>query len=283
MRTTILSLFVFTAALCLCTRDARGQILLKQVMNRQEKKDVRQGLGKVSGLKAQAAEAADTETTASSTGGASSDFTIPDLGQEIHIIPTPSFNYTNVKNNRNWGFAIKFWGNALGVDSSLQKVAANLLVPEISLAGLKFDYTYLFPLKGDFQLGADLDLNLLVKKVSYFDTSAKVLTTFNPFCFHPRLGLTGSLFKIAFISYYWNVLSVLNDNDQFSAFFHTNGKSTFGYPEIDIAGIVNFDNTGKQQIKISFDMICNNGDAKMLYGSNDKVIPYVKVGFVTSL
>ncbi len=274
-------MFVFA----ITPRASSAQLLLQKLINKQHTSISRKGLIVASAAKVSASPHEDANTGASQSANAGATFTVPNLGDGFYVIPTPTFNYTNIANAGNWGFTALVWGNSLGVDSNKLKAASNLLVPDISLVGLKLQGAYAFTSSAtrDFKFGADIDLNLLVKKVSYFDLSSKLSTNFNPFVFHPRIGITGALEDIIFVSVYGNVLSVLNHNDEFSIFFNTNNKSTFFYPEIDVAAIVNLDNTGKQQIKFEFDMLINNGDLQTIYTSSNKVIPYIKVGLVTAL
>jgi len=221
--------------------------------------------------------------TPPATTQGTADFTFPNLGQNITIIPTPTFIYTNTANQGRFGFSATAWGNALGTDSTLKKVASNLLVPQISPFGIKVECAALWKTGSFARIGVDGEVNLLVKKVSYYDTSEKKTTSFNPFAFHPRLGITGTFVNdLFFVSAYGNLLSILNNNDQFSALFNTHGKSTFIYPEIDGGVIVNF-SSGKQLLKLECDMLINSGDVQTLYGTGDKIVPYLKAGFVTKL
>jgi hypothetical protein len=166
-------------------------------------------------------------------------------------------------------------------------VGSNLLLPQLSLFGIKGEFLWLFHSWPGVKLGLDGEVNLLVKKVSYFDTASKAAnqtTGFNPFVLHPKLGLTGSFANnLVILSAYYNLFSVLNQNESFADFFQTGSKSTFLYPEVDAAVIVGVGNGGDQQIKFEIDMIVNNGDVKQLTLSTDKVIPYIKIGFVTNL
>jgi len=272
-------------ALTMTATGTSAQQLIKKVINKQHTSTTRQGMMTASDTKTTASASEDAGAGDSESANAGATFTVPDLGDGFHVIPTPSFNYTNVANAKNWGITVQVWGNSLGVDSNKQKAAGNLLVPDISMVGLKLDGAYLFTHTATSiaKVGLDVDINFLAKKVSYFDTAAKISTNFNPFIFHPRVGVTLAVKDIIFFSVYGNMLSVLTHNDEFSNFFGTNKKSTFVYPEGDVAAIVNLDNTGKQQIKFEFDMLINNGDMQTIYNSSDKVIPYVKVGIVTAL
>jgi hypothetical protein len=212
--------------------------------------------------------------------------TIPNLGQGFNIVPTPTFNLTQTNSTGHFGYLINLWGNSLGTDSSLQKVAGNLLMPQISLLGFMLEGNYMLTsAKAGFKVGVDAEVNLLVKKVSYYDSVAKSLTNFNPFVIHPRVGLTTSFLEsYAFVDAYLNTFSVLTQNGQFKTFFKTN-KTTFVYPEVDAGGYINTtsNTTATKYVKFEFDLIINNGDVQTLNNSADKVIPYIKVGYVTSL
>jgi len=281
---SILSLWYILIIVLATVHRASAQVLMKKVINKKQTSATRQHLITATPAKIAASPHLDAGTGTAESANAGATFTVPNLGDGFQVVPAPSFNYTNVANAGDWGFTALVWGNTLGVDSNKQKAAANLLVPDISMLGLKMEGAYLFTSNSTntLKFGVDIDLNLLAKKVSYFDIAARTSTNFNPFIFHPRVGLTSSLADIIFISVYGNMLSVLTHNDEFAKFFATK-KSTFVFPEIDAAAIVNLDNTGKQQIKFEFDMLINNGDLQTLYNSSDKVIPYVKVGLVSSL
>jgi hypothetical protein len=288
MQSTTVMASAIVSLLLVNTANVSAQELPKKVLNIKKGTDGRQAWFQAKTRAHATSLAVDSNKEKNSPLQSNADFTLPDLGDGAHIIPSPSFNYTNVNSaKKNSGFTGRVWGNSLGVDSSLQKVAAKMLSPQISLLGLSFEETWLLPRSTDnFSLFADVQVNLLYKKVDYFDSSRKpanATANFNPFVLQPRIGLMSFVNQWCFIGAYGNFLSVLTENSQFSSFFNTHGKTNFFFPEVDAGGIFNIDNSGKQQIKFEFDMIFNNGDAQTLYNSHDKVIPFIKVGFVTGL
>jgi IPT/TIG domain len=225
----------------------------------------------------------DYPSTQAATGNV--DLNLPDFGNGLTLIPTPSFDYSQVFNGKNTAFSERIWGNSLGIDSSQQKLGAKFLLPQTSIFGLKGEGDVRFTDAGSsVLLSGAIEINVLVKKVSFFDTAAKTNTNFNPFVIHPRLALVSSFAQgNVFIGAYCNFLTVVGSNDQFASFFNTHSKNVFVYPEIDFGGLINMGSAGNQAIKLELDMIVNNGDAQFMTRSSDVLIPALKIGFVTAL
>jgi hypothetical protein len=215
---------------------------------------------------------------------ASADFTLPDLGQDgINVVVTPSFFYNQIYSDKKIAFSGTVWGNNFGTDSIRSKVASKLLLPESSSFGFKLEGAYLFDPGKTIVVGLAAEANFLSKKISFLDTTSKETTNFNPFVIHPKVGVTISAFNSAVVaSAYLNLLTVQTDNDSFGKFFNTN-KNLFLYPEFNISGIVNLKDATNQAIKVGFDMIDNNNNTKILTSSSDKLIVYLKIGFVSAL
>ncbi|MCH5716674.1 IPT/TIG domain-containing protein [Niabella hibiscisoli] len=214
---------------------------------------------------------------------AAANITVPLQGQGINIIPTPTFNFTQIHGGDNFGFRLGLWGNMLGTDSTMEKVVSNLLVPQISLFGLRGEgLLRLTNLDQKNSVGLSFQLNLLLKKVSYYDTSSKDVSSFNPFVLHPKVGMTFNLFNnYVFIGSYLNLLSVAKENEKFETFFSTR-KSTFIYPNFNLGGIFDFEGS-KQSIKVELDLVVHNGETRMLFQTRDKVIPYLKIALLSDL
>jgi hypothetical protein len=212
------------------------------------------------------------------------DLTVPDLGKGITIIPTPTFTYTSTKAQKWFSFTSSIWANTLGTDSTRQAVGNKFLLAQTSLFGFKVAANIRFTnSNSDVDVALYGEQNLLVKKVAFYDTSAKTNTSFNPLVLHTRIGLTGSLYNLLFIGVYGDILSVETENTNVSTFFQTGGTTVFAYPEVDAAGIFTLSKGSNQQIKAEFDMIINNKSANHFYSSGNSVIPYFKLGFVTAL
>jgi hypothetical protein len=218
--------------------------------------------------------------------GANADLTIPSLGQGLAFIPTPTFCYSNPQLSDKWGVTATLWGNSLGTDSSRQSVGVKILNPQLSQLGMKleFDKFWKSVSSDNFAIAAVVETNLLLKKVSFFDTLSKNTTSFNPFVLHERVGITSAfIHKSFYASFYWNFLCVVTENAHFSDFFNTGNKNVFAYPEFSLGSLFNISSTGKQLIKVEFDFLINNGDANSIYQSANTLIPYFKAGFVTDL
>lgn len=224
-----------------------------------------------------------TPSTDPNGSGGSADFMLPDPANGFLIIPTPKYSYTQVHPGKKFAFAGNVWGNVLGTDSSMQRVATKLLVPQTSLLGFQADISVpIITVDTTFTLGILCDLNLLLKKISYIDTTSK--NNFDPWVFHPRLGLVATFYNNnLYAGFYYNVVSILNEYDAFGAFFKTGGKNTFAFPEFSVGGIFGVSGGGRQQLKIGIDGILNTKNVNMLYGQNAGVIFSVKAGFATML
>ena len=228
-------------------------------------------------------DAGSIEQSAAAPATGSADLNLPDFGNGLTVIPTPSFDYSQIYLGNTYAFTERLWGNSLSSDTTRQKMGAKFLMPDVSLFGLKFEVDRRFTnQKSPFSLGAALECNFLVKKVS--DTSGKATNNFNPFVFHPRLGLVSSFFdNNVFVAVYTNFLSVVGSNDQFAAFFNTHSKNVFVYPEVDLGGLLSISASGNQALKFQLNLIVNNGDAQFISGSHDTLIPSLKIGFVSTL
>lgn len=124
-------------------------------------------------------------TSATPADGAA-DLNMPDFGNGLTLIPTPSVDLNQIYADTRWAFSERFWANTLGTDSSHQKLGAKFLAPEVSVFGVKGEIDYAITNNSSgFSLGAALECNILLKKVAYFDTVAKTNTSFNPFPFQP--------------------------------------------------------------------------------------------------
>jgi hypothetical protein len=289
-------IILLTPALALFVSDVSAQSLFKNMVDihNTDKPPTKSILAKaakkpVSQLdKDNIAPAATVGTPSSSSPSEGAvNFTLPNLGQGFSIIPTPTYHLLQVLDKQTkFGLESQLWANSLGVDSSMQKLVSSLLSPQISQLGLQIQGNWMFtPAKktADLNIGAALELNLLIKKVSYYDSSTKATTNFNPFAIHSRLGLISSFANNQlFLDAYINQLTILTQNNQFVKFSGTS-KTTFFFPEVDAAAIFPVNSGSTQYLRFEFDMLVNNGETQTLYNSGDKVIPYVKLGFVTSL
>lgn len=216
------------------------------------------------------------------------DLNLPNFTDGLVPIPTPSFDLNQVTNSNNFGFSERFWGNSLGLDSSRSRAGSKFLSPDISVFGFKGEFDWRWTNNtSKFAMGMVLEANLLSKKLSYIDTASKGSTAigFNPFVFHPRLGITSSFFSNNFYAgLLTNFMTVIGHNDEFAAFFHSGSKNVFVYPEIDLGGLIPIGSGTKQALKFEFNLIINNGDAQFMTGiSHDPVIPFLKIGYVTGL
>jgi len=215
---------------------------------------------------------------------ANADLTVPNLGQGITIIPTPTFSYTNVHANNRFTWSSAIWANSFGTDSTMQAVASKFLLAQTSLFGFKVAGNIRFT---DAQSDEDLSLygeeNLLVKKVGYYNVNTKTNTNFNPLVLQTKVGLTTSVINEFFLGAYENILSVETENANVSNFFQTGSKNVFVYPEVDAAGIFSIPKGSSSQIKVEVDLLINNKTANYFYNSANSVIPYFKLGFVTGL
>jgi hypothetical protein len=215
---------------------------------------------------------------------ANADLTVPNLGQGITIIPTPTFTYTSVHAHNCFTFSSSIWANSFATDSNRQAVGSKLLLVQTSLFGFKVAGNLRFTnAQSDLDVSLYGEENILVKKVGYYDMNAKTNTNFNPLVLQTRVGPTVSLFNSIFLGVYENILSVESENANVSTFFQTGSKNVFAYPEIDAAGIFPLSKGSSQQIKAEIDLIVNNKDANYFYTSANSVIPYFKLGFVTGL
>jgi len=215
------------------------------------------------------------------TGGA--DLNLPNFGNGLAVVPTPSLDYSQNYTGTNWGFNERLWGNSLTTDSSRQKLGAKLLMPEISQFGLNIEVDRRLSNKNSNVLvGLSLEFNFLVKKVS--DTTTKAADNFNPGVFQPRIGFTTAFFRNNFfIDFYGNFLTVVGSNDQFKAYFNTGSKNVFFYPEFDLGGLLSVGASGNSALKYQLTLLVNNGDAQFISASHDQIIPAIKIGFVTTL
>jgi len=214
------------------------------------------------------------------------DLSIPDPGQGFFIVPTPTFTYNQYHALGNFGFSAKVWGNSLGTDSNLLRVGNKFLLPQTSMLGFKTEGNLRLTNRTDtnFVIGLVAEANLLLKKVSYFDTSKKSTTSFNPYVIHPRVGfLVGFFNDDVYVGGYWNFLCVVSENQAFGDFFHTGAKNVFAFPEVTVGGVFDLDKGAKQAMRFELDMIINNGDASSIYGSRNTLIPNLKIGFITRL
>ena len=175
------------------------------------------------------------------------------------------------------------WGNTLGIDSLKEKIVSSLLAPQVSLFGLKADGVFrLSPNDKDWSFAVAAQFNTLLKKVSYYDTSSKDVSSFNPLAIQPRIGAIATFFdNDVFIGWYWNVFSVVTKNSDFKSFFESN-KATVSYANINFGGVFDFKG-GKQSIKVELDFIFHNGQTRKLFQTEDKVIPYLKIGLLSEL
>jgi hypothetical protein len=216
---------------------------------------------------------------------AGADLNLPNPGNGITIIPTPSFDYSQVISDGWLGFTGRAWGNVLGTDSSRQKVGTKFLSPELSQFGLKVELdARLTDYKKNNPFTASLECNLLWKNVSYFDTSLKQNTNFNPFVIETRLGMVWSVFNDTwFLAAYGNFPAIVGSNNEFATFFKVRPRNVFFYPEFDVGGLIPVSNGGNQALKIQISLLVNNGDVQTIMGTNDGVvIPYIKFGFVST-
>ena len=213
------------------------------------------------------------------------DLNLPDFGNGLTLVPTPSLDYSQVMQGRNWGFRERVWGNSLGIDSGRQKLGAKFLSVQTSIFGLSAEFNQVFTNQGSpVSLALAVELNFLLKKVSFFDTAAKTNTNFNPFVIHPRIGLVSTFFNNnVYAGLYANIPSVVGSNDAFALFFNAHSKNVFIYPEIALGGLIGLGNGGSQAIKIDLNLMVNNGEARFITSSTDKVIPFLKIGFLTAL
>lgn len=220
---------------------------------------------------------------AQSTAG-NVDFMLPDLGGSIFIVPTPTFNYTQVKQNRRAGFTAVVWANSIGTDSTLQRTGSKFLMPQSSLFGIKLEGAIrLNPLSQPFSITLNGEVNLLVKKISFYDTTDKSTIGFNPFVVHPRIGVTASFFEdIFYAGAYLHCPAVLTENEMFRNFFKTGSKNVFVYPEINTGVLFDISQGGNQMVKVEADILFNNGDVSYFCPSG-AAVPYLKVGFVSKL
>jgi len=227
-----------------------------------------------------------TKENGESTPAASTDFTIPDVGQSnLNIIVTPSFLLNKIYYKSRLAFSGTFWGNSFGIDSSKQRVGAKILNTQTSMIGLKLEGVWSFSNSDAVnQIGLSGELNLLYKKISFFDTSSNSSTNITPFVIHPKIGLISSFFNAnLFLSAYYNILTVQTENAKFTDFFISNKKTVFVYPEFNVSGIFDVSANSNQSIKVSFDLIVNNKAAKYISNSSDHLIPYLKIGFFSKL
>jgi IPT/TIG domain len=215
----------------------------------------------------------------------SADLNLPDFSNGLTLIPAPNVNLAQLYGDNSNGLSEHFWANPLGTDSSLSRVGANFLSPDISIGGFAMEYDYRFGLSTpDFSLGTAVECNFLVKKVSYFNQDSNSTTNFTPLVIQPRLGLVSAFANNCIqASLYCNVLSVTGGNDEFTSFFATHNRFTFVFPELDIGGLLYTGTSGNSAAKLQFKFVLNNGDAQFITRSNDKIIPYIKIGYVTAL
>jgi hypothetical protein len=227
-----------------------------------------------------------TKEAGESTPAASADFTIPDVGQSnLNIIVTPSFFLNKVYYASRLGISGAFWGNSFGTDSLKQKTGSKILLPQASMIGFKLEGVYSFSdTSASTQFGATAEVNLLFKKISYFDVTTESSTNFTPFVVHPKIGLMVSAFNAnVFVAVNYNFLTVQTENKKFIDFFDTKNKTVFAYPEINLSGIFDVSGNAKQSVKVSFDLLFNNKQTKYISQSTDSLVPYLKIGFLSRL
>lgn len=216
---------------------------------------------------------------------AAADFTIPEVGQsDLNIIVTPTFSMSRIFYKEGIAVGGSVWGNSFGLDSIKSKLGAKILLPQSSMFAMNFNGEYIW-LKNEqtASLGLGLDINLLYKKISFLDTVSRLGNNFNPFVFHPKIGATASFFNAAIqASFYYNFLCVLSENDNIKNFFSTK-KNVFVYPEVNVSGVFFVDQDQKQSIKIGFNILVNNKSARILSGTSDSVIPYLRIGILSKL
>jgi len=214
--------------------------------------------------------------------GGNADFTLPGVGDQVLVIPTPTFTYVQPHPGDVFSFEVKVWGNSLGTDSSMQRVANKLLLPQTSILGMQGEFNWVLAHSDTtFALNLVADLNFLLKKISYLDTTGK--NNFNPWAFHPRIGLAATFWNNnVYAGFYYNFMNILTNYDQFKAFFQCGNQNVFVYPEANIGALFPIGGNGKQRLKFELDGIFNNKDVNKLYNQYSGMIISVKAGFVTT-
>jgi hypothetical protein len=217
------------------------------------------------------------------SAAANADINFPDFGNGLTMIPTPQFDYGRLSQNGKTSFNVRLWGNGLGTDSSLQKVGAKFLSPELSSFGLRVEEDVTLNKNDGSSWIFAMECNVLVKKVSYFDEKAGTSTNFTPGVIHPRLGLIKTFqHNNGFVSLYGNFPAVVGSNQQFTSFFHTGAKNVFCYPEADFGYLLPVSGNGNQSLKFQLSIVDNNGEAQFMSASSDTFLYYFKFGFVSS-
>ena len=214
---------------------------------------------------------------------ANADLNLPDFGNGLTLIPTPQFDYARIAKKGGSSFNVRLWGNALGTDSSIQKVGTKFLSPDLSSFGLRIEEDIMLNKNDGSSWLFAMEANVLVKKVSYFDAKAGSTTDFTPSVIHPRLGFIKTFqHNNGLVSLYGNFPAIVGSNDQFADFFHTGAKNVFFYPEMDFAYLLPVGGNGNQSLKFQVSIVDNNGDAQFLTASHDNLLYYFKFGFVSS-
>ncbi|MBB5395059.1 hypothetical protein [Mucilaginibacter sp. AK015] len=216
------------------------------------------------------------------------EFTLPSLGSNgFNIVPTPTISASQLSKSGRYAFGSMIWANSFGLDSLRDRVGAKMLLPQTSLFGMNFNLTWLSGATGGSDkvaaFAAGVDLNFLLKKVGFLDTATRKTNDFTPFVFHPKLGVTGAFFDAKMqVSFYYNILFTLTENDKVKNFFNTK-KNIYGYPQMDVTGVFFMDDNKKTAIKAGLNMIINTADARIISGTGSSVIPYLKIGLLSSL
>lgn len=78
----------------------------------------------------------------------------------------------------------------------------------------------------------------------------------------------------------WNSLSVGGGVSNFRNTFGTDVRRTLGYPDFGINGLVNL---GDQAVWLNLQFLAMNGSLKSLRGSNDDVVPVLRLSYQRNL
>ncbi|MFT3855911.1 MAG: IPT/TIG domain-containing protein [Ilumatobacteraceae bacterium] len=217
------------------------------------------------------------------TAAANADINLPDFGNGLTLIPTPQFDYARISKKGRSSFNVRLWGNALGTDSTMQKVGPKFLSPDLSSFGLRVEEDIMMDRNDGSSWLFAMECNVLVKKVSYFDEKAGTSTNFSPGVIHPRLGFIKTFqHNNGYVSLYGNFPAVVGSNQQFASFFNTGAKNVFFYPELNFGYLLPVSGNGNQSLKFQLSIVDNNGDAQYMSSTNDTFLYYFKFGFVSS-
>jgi len=163
-----------------------------------------------------------------------------------------------IPENSQWGIQLSLAAIALKMRTSKAKTS------DLALAGgVRFDYTS--------------------KNINVRDSAGEVTSNYQIGQFLIRPGLEVAYKSLLSIYGNWNWNAIVTGVDDFKKAFNKTPVTNFTYYDFGLRGVFALTKDSKTTINLDFNFIYMNDNLKILYNTNDSVIPLIRLGLSQSL